>query len=544
MQEREPKRFLEEKYPNLHQSEEVENAVKRQEARQQEAVGQQPEERIQAYLKRLSEAFHSDDPEKRDRKVGILKDKLHELFIIKPDEIPESYFDRQKKTAREQGHGDIEITDEIRSEASATIIHDQTQSLDAWVDYLGSSDATYPDWFKYFVFRSITKLSAYDKEKKEFRKRSKGTVAPFPDINREALAYVADAVTRSKKESNESDVDREWQELLETTNFGKLYVYAIEKIHPASEEDKESVEGEWVKYEQGSDAETLFKSLQNHGTGWCTAGEGTARAQLELGDFHVFYTKNSQRENVPRVAIRMQDGEIAEIRGVGPDQNLDPVMAEANVVQDKIRGLPGAEKYEKKTKDMKQLSGIENTIGNEQELTMKELEFLYEIHNSISGFGYERDPRIQELRGKRDQRNDLVLIFNCKPEQVAVRWAEVSDKTLVYAGDINPFNEGEGTLRDKFKVPKNLMYILGDTRFAGYRGKDLGNIQVITGNAFFQGSQVESLGHLKRIGGTTNLREYYGDLGELQDIGGDALLPDDREKFFSKHKIKIGGRIR
>ncbi len=190
--------FLKEKYPDLPKSPEVESAVKRQEIREDEKVGNDPKEKIGAYLDRLNEIFNPEDVDKKERRVDILKDKLHEKFVIK--EIPESYFKQQQRMAREQGHGDIEITDQLRQEALKTISADQAQSLDNWIDYLGSEDATYPDWLKYWAFRSITQLSQYDKEAHEFKRRSKSTTAPFPDINREALAYVLDAVEKQQKE--------------------------------------------------------------------------------------------------------------------------------------------------------------------------------------------------------------------------------------------------------------------------------------------------------------------------------------------------------
>ena len=120
------KSFLEEKYPDLHQSEEVESAAKRQETRTGEKTGQQPKEKIGAYLNRLEEVFNHDNPDKKERRVDILKDKLHEQFVIKSEDIPESYFNHQKKIAREQGHGDIEITDEMRAQS----VHPECHSGD------------------------------------------------------------------------------------------------------------------------------------------------------------------------------------------------------------------------------------------------------------------------------------------------------------------------------------------------------------------------------------------------------------------------------
>lgn len=544
---REGEQFLNEKY-DLHNQSEIESAVKRQEVRTGEKAKDKTQ-KVEAYLGRLEEIFDVENP-KRERRVDILKDKLHELFVVKPDEIPESYFNHQKRIAREQGHGDIEITDQMRRQMAETIIHDQTQSLDAWVDYLGSSDATYPNWLKYFAFRSITKLSEYDKDKKEFKKRSKGTTAPFPDINREALAYVLDFIEKShKKEARENTTDEQWEKLLKTANFGKLYGYAIDKITPASEEEKEQVQGEWIKYEQGSDAEPLYKSLQGHGTGWCTAGEGVARTQLEAGDFYVFYShtpvKGSEEiRNIPRVAIRMENGEIAEVRGINADQNLEPVMTD--IAKDKVKELSGAERYEKKVSDMKRLTEIEKKFEkikikekqvkeriedsgyitnyeylNERsaselkseleliklgyknvELTKEELIFLYELAGQrIDGFGYKKDPRIEEIKDMRDVKKDCSIIFGCKQDEVAIGIGETSEKTVAFVGSLS--------VRDLewAKIPKNLKYVMGGFYCYGSSLNNLGQLEIIGGDADFRPSGLENLGNLQSIWGAVIVDE-------------------------------------
>ena len=39
-------------------------------------------------------------------------------------------------------------------------------------------------------------MNKFDKEKKQFTERTKGTVSPFPDLNRDALALVCDALVK------------------------------------------------------------------------------------------------------------------------------------------------------------------------------------------------------------------------------------------------------------------------------------------------------------------------------------------------------------
>ena len=431
--------FLKIKY-NLHNTPEVESAARRTEVREDEKLSQNPAERIQNYLDRLKVIFEEENPEKRERGTEFVKNLLHKKFVIKQEEIPEAYFDNQRQIAREQGHGDIEITPEMRAQLSEVIIADQTSSLDSWVDYLGSQDATYPDWLKYWAFRSALGMGKYDKEKKQFAKRElKKTVAPFPDINREALAYVLDAIEKKSAkrqidfENLGEDEKVEFGKLLQSENFAKLYAFAIEKVTPASQEQITITEGKWVKYDQGSDHLPLVQSLQSHGTGWCTAGESTAQVQLKNGDFWVYYSLDENKTpRIPRAAIRMEGDRIGEVRGIAEQQNLDPYIGD--IVQEKLAQFPDGKAYEKKNADMKLLTEIEKKTKAKKELSKEELIFLYEIDSTIDGFGYQRDPRIKEILDTRKSEEDAMIIFQCSQNQIAKNPNEVNESTKAYIG--------------------------------------------------------------------------------------------------------------
>lgn len=435
--------FLKKKY-DLHNAPETESAVKRTEKINSlreasdkkfgEKVSNNPEAQIQNYLDRFTEIIERKEPAKRERGIEALKHILHDKFVIKAEEIPEAYFDVQKRIAREQGHGDVEIDQETRKQLIEVVITDQKGSLDQWIDYLSSNDATYPGWLKYYSFRSILGMGEYDKEKKQFTKRSKGTTKPFPDINREALAYVLDAVEK-KYQGKSKPQDPEFQKLLQGENFAKLYAFAIDKVTPATESALANVKGEWVKYRQGKDHMPLVESLQGHGTGWCTAGESTAQAQLKNGDFYVYYSLDeSGKPNIPRAAIRMQQGSIAEVRGVAPDQNLDPFIG--GVVQKKLAEFPDGQAYEKKSEDMKKLTVIESKTKKGESLIKDELIFLYEINSQIEGFGYQRDPRIEEIRKMRNPNEDAPIVLDCAPDEIAWKPEDIGEKTKAYIGPL------------------------------------------------------------------------------------------------------------
>jgi hypothetical protein len=473
--------LLENKY-NLQSSPEVDQSADRTTRRKDEEVSQEPYARIGNYLERFHEILDREDPVSKEHGIKAAKRFLYGKFAIKPENVPESYFENQRRLAREQGFGDIEITKDVRDHLSRIIISDQKSSIDRWVDYLSSDDAPYSDGFKYYALRSILSMGAYDKKRHSFAQRTHDTIAPFPELNPEALGMVIDIVARrmdsesefaridmqirqtrnkikelsnSIRQGNNQNIEEieAYQELLNSlrkeedmllklgdkydpqeqeteddkrnrldnrsrfhqdvqkANFSQLYAWALEKINPATEEQLSTVEGKWVKYDKGSDHLPLFKSLQGHGTGWCTAsGEKTAETQVKGGDFYVFYSLDSDGQaKVPRVAIRMHGSSIAEIRGIAEGQNLDRKIGQ--VVSDKLKEFPDGESYQKTVSDMKYLTQIEQKMEANQELSTEELMFLYEVQINIQSFGYGADPRIRELIGKRSFPEDIDKIY-------------------------------------------------------------------------------------------------------------------------------------
>jgi len=186
--------FLKHKY-DLHNTPEVESAVKRTRAKTGETI-EKPLDKIQNYLDRFKEITERTEGEEKKRGLKALKKILHKEFIIHPENIPESYSALQQQIMREQGYGEVEITDQMREEAVKVIQADQRAFMDEWVNYLSSPDALYPDWAKYWAVRSVLGMSLYDKEEKRFGNRTKNTTAKFPDLNPEALAYVVDIMEK------------------------------------------------------------------------------------------------------------------------------------------------------------------------------------------------------------------------------------------------------------------------------------------------------------------------------------------------------------
>ena len=402
-------------YTNLHNSDRVLRASN---------VSDKKRERLLKYFERLEELHNRVSETRSVNGEKLLKSFYYDLYVIKPENIPDAYFQNQVRLAKELGYGNIKLTAEAKKGMIEEVIDDQKETLDKWIEYFlyDEESKSYEMWEKYWVFQGLQSLGKYDKETSKFSKRDKTTVYPFPSVEREyiftTLKLMEDFL---KDKKSEEDI----KQALSTGNFKLLYEYVIKQSLFREEQQSNSTDGKWIKYEQGSDYNILRNSLQGYYTGWCTAaGENFAKDQLEDGDFYVYYTLDENGDaKVPRIAIRM-DGKnkIGEIRGISGKQNMEPEMMP--ILEEKLKEFPDRDKYLKKEHDMKLLTLIDKKVNNNIELNLGELKFLYEIDDKISGFGFMEDPRIKEIKSKRNIKRDYSIIFNIKEEDVALSQEE------------------------------------------------------------------------------------------------------------------------
>ena len=401
-----------------------------------------PEEKIRKYISRLEHVHELSKKSKHS--LELLKKFYYDKYLIK--ELPESYIDLQKKIAREEGHGDIFVSDEMKEKMLNQVRKDQKSTLDLWIDYFMSVDAMYPTWFKVYAFKGMLGLSTFNKEKQEFGKRTDKTTSSFIDLNMEALSKVYDILKSEIGENNLTD--KELEILSKGESFKKLYTYYLTN-QDSKIIDNDETEGIWIKYDMGSDYMPLWESLQGKNTGWCTAGKETAKNQLAGGDFYVYYTRDENGEyKNPRIAIRMNGkNEIGEVRGTSKNQNLESNMEP--ILDKKLEEFPDKDKYKKKVHDMKFLTLIEEKQKNNLELSLDDLKFLYEVDSKIEGFGYQDDPRIEEIISKRDKRKDVAFVYGINEDEVALsqtEWEENKDRIKVYYGylDLSHLTSAEG----------------------------------------------------------------------------------------------------
>ena len=482
-------------YKDLHNSERVMHISKEHDKKR---------ERLLNYFNRLEEIHKRVSESKNKSDEKLLKGFYYDLYVIKPEDIPESYFQNQVKLARERGYGNIRLTNEDKKRMTDQVIEDQKHSLDKWIEYFlyDEESKSYEMWEKYWVFQGLQNLGKYDKKTYKFSKRDKTTVYPFPPVEREFIfttLHLMEDYIKDKKG------DEEIKSALGSGNFKILYEYVIKQSMLKDKLQSNTTSGKWVKYEQGSDYNILRDSLQGYYTGWCTAaGENFAKSQLANGDFYVYYSfDNNGEAKIPRIAIRM-DGKnkIGEIRGIADRQNMEPEMMP--ILEEKLKEFPDRDKYLKKEHDMKLLTLIDKKVNNNIELTLDELKFLYEINSKIEEFGYEKDPRIDEIKSKRNIKKDYALIFDVKEEEVALSQEEWEEN------------------QNKFKIFVSDLYLYGLTSADG-----LVLPQSVVGNLFLVNlTSAEGLVLPQSVGGDLNLRSLDSAVGLVlpQSVGGILYL--------------------
>ncbi|MFH2063290.1 MAG: hypothetical protein ABIJ46_04005, partial [bacterium] len=209
--------FLHRKDDSLHISDPVEHEQKRRK-RAGESVSERPAEKIANWIELLGKTHmgHKDDSRVMDR----IRSYYHRRFCLETEDVPDEYWRSfVEKKIREGRGGDLEddfgiettskkdetgkeikeyvIPEKFKEQQAEILRADQESSLDKWFDYLTSDDSkSFPLWAKYWAFTGMLKLGRYDKGKGGFSHRTKGTVAPFPDLNREALAEAVDTIVK------------------------------------------------------------------------------------------------------------------------------------------------------------------------------------------------------------------------------------------------------------------------------------------------------------------------------------------------------------
>jgi len=480
-----------------------------------------------------------------------------------------------------------QMPEEEKQKIIEQVIKDQEESLNYWFTYLLSPEAeNYPLEFRYWAFVEMLKCGSYDEKRRTFNERTKSTIAPFPPLNQQALAIVLDEIIRRQNKEpsqilaslQDENERREFERRLQVENFRDLYGFALDYVKRLvlPKERLPIIKGEWRVFTRDperlkkyldpeklkdlkihTDPKELSEAIRDFPTGWCIAGEGTAASYMSTSDIWIYFSEDANdNPTIPRAAIvynpKLQ--RITEVRGIAESQNLDPYIHP--VVEEKLREIPGGIKWMETMQDQKKLAEIYLKHLNNQELTPSELRFIYEIDREIKIFGYERDPRIEEILRSRNKRKDLSIIFNCQEDEIAMNENEITDNTRII------YMPQETIILTE--LPPNLEYAYCNLDLQNIHNKSLGKLKKVDGYLFIDpDSQIEdsgdleevrgdfdphlspikSLRKLRKVGGSLNLfRCEIENLGDLEEVGGDLDLRYTTITSLGKLK-RVGGSL-
>jgi hypothetical protein len=537
-----PEKFLQKKYwGNEEFREATEKAAKRTEIREDKKIPDEPQSRIENYLKRFTDILEREDEKDKSRGLEALRRLLYRKYVIKPENISDDYIKGVLfgNFAEEQGYTRADLRDpdiktylleqfrektgqdfdtytipeEERERVREIAINDQKARLDSWLNYIISDEAeNYPAAYRYWAFAEMLKLGAYDDECKTYNIRTETTAAPFPELDQQVLALVFDEIQRKQRKEpskiilEDKKTQDEFKKRLESENFGKLYAFFQEylKTLRLPLERLPITQGEWRVFKQGSDPKEVVNALQGFHTQWCIAGEGTAASYLQHSDLHIYFSQDVQRNNtIPRACIvYSKRAGITEVRGIMSNeiakQHLDDYIAP--IVQEKLSQIPGGEKWQTRMEDMKRLASIHIKYKQRDTLTKEDLRFLYEIDRRIQSTGYGKDPRIKEILSGRDVKEDLSTILGVPKEQISTTKEEALSGNIKYHyGDLDL---SYLTSAEDLKLPKSIGGSL-----------DLGNL-----------TSAEGLKFPKSIGGNLYLDGLTSAKGlKLPESIGDSL---------------------
>ena len=260
-------------------------------------------------------------------------------------------------------------------------------------------------------------------------------------------------------------------------------------------------DGEWVCYskEDGDEANAKgenasFKQLSRtlkpyEFCKWRIKNPLQARYELFFDDIWVYYSKDKEGKNkVPRLILGLNGEKLRTLGGINGsgDISIEPNMFD--ILQKKLGELSIKNKkiVDKQINNMEYLSIICKKIKDDEELSIDDLRFLYEVDGEIGEWD-ELELDKDNIIETRDKRKDLAKIFNCNEFEIGLTKEDLSRPLVCYYGNIYEINDDTilpqnliGSLRikdskilEKQKIPRHISGSLTLEKITNLKGIEL-----------------------------------------------------------------------
>jgi hypothetical protein len=393
----------------------------------------------------------------------------------------------------------------------------QSKILSEWVSYLKQSE--YSIAFRYLLLKAVLNYN-YDYKLNKLIERNNKTVRNFVGF---------DAASLSELNQLNSDY------LLK--DYTEIQANNSANILNSKEVIKSSGNGKWIKFNGGTktnyeervkNAKELSQLVQN--TYWCT--KTNSQSQLNGGDFYVYVTETNG-EVFPRIAIRMDEDNVGEVRGnkiaaQDIEEEMLPIAEDFlinNIPNDSGKKWLDSIKYNSSVIAFKERLIAEGTLFENS------IELFFEL--KIDEKKYLVD--YAESNGNLTEAYDIIISYIKK-----LKNNQFYKKTDFHIGNFDKKDLKGLTANGKFI---DLKYIFGDVYAEDIKIKDLGNLKIIGGSANFSSSQIKNLGNLTAICGDADFA--YSKLEKLDNItfiGGNLHIGGSEIKDLG-NLISIGGYV-
>lgn len=126
--------------PSLHENPAVVRHVEMAERGGEKGVSANHERKLGALAMTLAEITERGG----ERYTKLLFSRAIEALIIKPEDIPEAYWEQQKQLMRDNGYGDVDLSNERKQELTNELQSAQRTGLESWSSYLQHEVKNYP----------------------------------------------------------------------------------------------------------------------------------------------------------------------------------------------------------------------------------------------------------------------------------------------------------------------------------------------------------------------------------------------------------------
>lgn len=329
----------------------------------------------------------------------------------------------------------------IKNKTKKDIIQKQKDTLDPLIEYFVNDDNNYPVWAKYWAFQGLIQMFSLNNDEIHYFNRPKKSDKPFIDLNKKALSICIDNMI---KYIGNKPVDNEIKQMLKNGSFIRIYTHVLDNLYKDSQKQN-NISSEWVKYTQSSDLNKLEENLNEYNINWNVKEDIPSNIKPCNEDIYIYYLYDENSNiKVPKIAIKVENGLVKNIMGTGAYKETELELE--NILINKLKDFSnGIDTYNQITEDTKTLTTIYEKEKKNIELNSDDILFIYEVIDKISGYGDNKDPRINEIKRKRNKYKDILKI----------KLPEIFDKNL----NFSEFSSVSG-----LKLPR-IMY--GDINLSG-----------------------------------------------------------------------------